>query len=274
MAVETQEKAFDCIRMVERKGKPRNSGITYARDRGLGLKRLEAVLEEAAEYIDILKMSGFFARLQPRELMRRKVELCREAGVEVGMGGALPENAMMQGPEVLKAFLEEVREMGFSTIEVCRQIVIMPLSHMLEILQMVKEDYGLRPIAEVGVAYGITPDETVFVDENKLIETMRRGLDAGAWKVLLESEGITESRHTKDYRWDVVSKVANSFDLEDVMFEGDDPNVYNRYVKDYGPEVNLFVDNSNVLRLEAVRRGGWGNHPIINRVATFYRSGK
>ena len=274
MVIETEKKAFDSIRMIERKGKPRNTGITYARDRGMGLRRLEAILEEAAEYIDILKMSGFYARLQSRELMRRKVELCREAGVEVGMGGALPEIAMLQGPEVLKAFLEEVREMGFTTIEVCRQIVIMPLSHMLEILQMVKEEYGLKPIAEVGVAYGITPDEPVFVDEDKLIGTMRRCLEAGAWKLLLESEGITESRHTQDYRWDVVSKVANSFDLDSIMFEGDDPNVFNRYVKDYGPEVNLFVDHSNVLRLEAVRRGGWGNHPIINRVATFYRTGR
>ena len=110
-----------------------------------------------------------------------------------------------------------------------------------------------------------------MIDETKLVRTMRRCLDAGACKVLLESEGITESRHKKDYRWDVVSTIANTFDLEDVMFEADDPEVYTNYIKHYGPEVNLFVDLSRVMQLEAARRGGWGMHPIVGRVATFYK---
>lgn len=271
MTARDDRKAFDNIRTIERQIKPRTQGLTYARDRGMGLKTLDAALEGCSEYVDILKLAGFAARLQSRELIRRKVEMCRQAGIEVGLGGAIFEIALLQGPAAVIAFLDEARELGISYVEICRAVAIVPVSHLLDLTALAKE-YGLKPIAEVGVAYGISPDEKVFVDETKLISTMRRFLEAGAHKILLESEGITESRHKEDYRWDVISKIAHTFPLESTMFEADDPEVYTRYIRDYGPEVNLFVDISRVLPLEAARRGGWGMHPIVNRVATFYRS--
>lgn len=264
-----EEKAFECIRMVERQAKPRTAGLTYARDLGMGLRALEAVFEGSGEYIDILKLTSFVPRIQSKKLIRDKIEMCRRYNVEVGLGGALLEIALLQGPDTVKRFLEEVRDFGITHIEVCRQAVIMPLSHLLELIAQVKE-MGLHPLAEVGVAYGITAEEEVYVDDAKLIGTMKKCMEAGAWKVLLESEGLTESRHKKDYRWDVVSKVANAFDLDDVIFEADDRDVYTRYITQYGPEVNLFVDYSRITHLECSRRGGWGKHPVINRVATYY----
>ena len=266
------ELAFQSVRLVERSGKPRATGITYARDRGLGLKALDAALESTSPYIDILKLSSFIPRLQPREVIRQKVALCRELGVQVGLGGALLEIALLQGQPVLKAFLQEVVDLGISHVEVCRQVAIISLPHLLDVIGLAK-GMGLEVLAEVGVAYGITADEPVYVDEAKLLSNMRACLAAGASMVLLESEGITESRHKKDQRWDVVSKIAGTFALNQLMFEADDPETYTRYIKEHGPEVNLFVDISRVLPLECARRGGWGMHPIINRVATFYKDG-
>ena len=43
------------------------------------------------------------------------------------------------------------------------------------------------------------------------------------------------------------------------MFEAADPEVFAWYVKSYGPEVNLFVDHSQIVQLECLR-GGLG-HP-------------
>jgi phosphosulfolactate synthase (CoM biosynthesis protein A) len=267
-----EEKAFECIRMVERQGKPRTAGLTYVRDLGLSPAALQLLFESCGEYIDILKLTSYVPRIQSKKLIRDKIALCRKHNVEVGLGGALLEIALLQGPKTVKAFLDEVRDLGITHVEVCRQAVIMPLSHLLDLIGLVKE-MGLHALAEVGVAYGITADEEVYVDDAKLIGTMKKCLEAGAWKVLLESEGLTESRHKKDYRWDVVSKVANAFNLDDVVFEADDRDVYTRYITQYGPEVNLFVDNARVTHLECSRLGGWGKHPVINRVATFY-SGK
>ena len=270
MTTQPPPKAFECVRMIERQGKPRTSGITYARDRGIGLGVLEGMLELFGEYIDILKLSGFSDRLMSKELILKKIELCRKYNVEVGLGGVMLEHALLQGPRVVKDFLKETQDMGIACIEVCRQVIIISLSHLLDVTHLINE-HDIKPIAEVGVAYGISPDEEVYVDETKLIETMRRFHEAGAWKVLLESEGITESRYKKDWRWDVVSKVANTLDIEYLMFEADDRDVYTRYIKDYGPDVNLFVDITRVVHLEGSRRGGWGKHPVVNRVATFYR---
>ena len=40
-----------------------------------------------------------------------------------------------------------------------------------------------------------------------------------------------------------------------------------RFVKSYGPDVNLFVDHSQIVQLEALRRGVWG--PNWGRVLTY-----
>jgi phosphosulfolactate synthase (CoM biosynthesis protein A) len=264
------DRAFECVRIVRRPRKPRERGLTYVRDVGLSTVELRSVLESAGDYIDILKLGAFSPRLQSRELIARKVELCRAAGVEVGLGGVMLELAVLQGPRVVYQLLDEVTRLGIRYVEVSRSLAILSVDHLAALVTAVQRA-GLRPIAEVGVAYGIGPDDPVDVDERRVIATMARCLEAGAWKVLLESEGLTESRHPDEFRWDVVSTVAHAFPLDSLMFEADDPLVWNRYVYDLGPEVNLFVDHSRVLRLEASRLGGWAQpQKVVNRVATFY----
>jgi hypothetical protein len=46
-----------------------------------------------------------------------------------------------------------------------------------------------------------------------------------------------------------------------------------RYVKTYGPEVNLFVDHSQVVQLECLRRGIWGTKSLWGRVLTYKGGG-
>jgi phosphosulfolactate synthase (CoM biosynthesis protein A) len=267
---EQSRRAFDCIRTIYRPGKPRERGLTYVRDVGLSTIALQDVLESAGDYMDILKLGAFSPRLQSRELIAHKVRLCHAAGVEVGVGGVMLEIAVLQGPRVVLKLFAEMVDLGIGYVEVSRSLAILSAEHMAALVAAAR-DAGLRPIAEVGVAYGIGPDDPVEVDERRLVATMQRCLDAGAWKVLLESEGITESRHPTEFRWDVVSTVAHSLPLDSLMFEADDPLVWNRYIYDLGPEVNLFVDHSRVLRLEASRLGGWAQpQTVVNRVATFY----
>jgi phosphosulfolactate synthase (CoM biosynthesis protein A) len=65
---------------------------------------------------------------------------------------------------------------------------------------------------------------------------------------MIESEGITES--VEAWRTDVPGRFANALGLDRVMFEAADPEVFAWYVKNYGPEVNLFVDHSQIVQLE------------------------
>ncbi len=266
----SERRGFDFLRAVERPGKPRTRGVTYVRDVGLSTVSLADLLESAGEYVDVLKLGGYTPRVQSHDLLLRKVRMCRDAGVDVGLGGVILELAVLQGPAAVYQLLDYVKELGLTHVEVSRSFAILSVDDLTAVVRAVR-DAGLLPVAEVGVAYGIEPDDDVDIDLARVITTMERCLDAGAWKVLLESEGITESRRPEDFRWDVVSAVAHALPLDRLMFEADDRLVWNRYIHDLGPHVNLFVDHSRVLRLEASRLGGWGQPTtVVHRVATFY----
>jgi phosphosulfolactate synthase (CoM biosynthesis protein A) len=84
---------------------------------------------------------------------------------------------------------------------------------------------------------------------------------------MIESEGITEN--VRAWRTDVVAQLAGALGLERVMFEAADPEVFAWYVKYYGPEVNLFVDHSQIVQLECLRSGIWGTKSLWGRVVTY-----
>lgn len=53
--------------------------------------------------------------------------------------------------------------------------------------------------------------------------------------------------------------------LEKVMFEAADPEIFAWYLKQYDPEVNLFVDHSQIV-LECLRSEPWGpQEPVGTR---------
>jgi phosphosulfolactate synthase (CoM biosynthesis protein A) len=84
---------------------------------------------------------------------------------------------------------------------------------------------------------------------------------------MIESEGITENVRT--WRTDVVARIVNALGLERVMFEAADPEVFAWYIKNYGPEVNLFVDHSQIVQLECLRSGIWGTKSLWGRVVSY-----
>jgi len=53
------------------------------------------------------------------------------------------------------------------------------------------------------------------------------------------------------------------------MFEAADPDVFAWYIKNYGADVNLFVDHSQIVQLECLRAGIWGTKSLWGRVATY-----
>jgi phosphosulfolactate synthase (CoM biosynthesis protein A) len=96
---------------------------------------------------------------------------------------------------------------------------------------------------------------------------MKRHLDAGAEMIMVESEGITEN--VSKWRTDVVARIASDVGLPRVMFEAADPSVFGWYVKTYGPQVNLFVNHSQIVQLECERSGIWGTTSLWGRVVTY-----
>jgi phosphosulfolactate synthase (CoM biosynthesis protein A) len=133
---------------------------------------------------------------------------------------------------------------------------------------------GLKAKPEVGIQFGAggatTPDELAAEgthDVAWVIQLARRFLDAGAYQIMIESEGITENVRT--WRTDVPARFIDALGLDRIMFEAADPEVFAWYIKHYGPEVNLFVDHSQIVQLESLRQGIWGTASLWGRVVTY-----
>jgi phosphosulfolactate synthase (CoM biosynthesis protein A) len=85
--------------------------------------------------------------------------------------------------------------------------------------------------------------------------------------IMIESEGITEN--VRSWRTEVPARIVEALGLTKVMFEAADPGVFAWYVKHYGPDVNLFVDHSQIAQLECLRSGIWGPSALWGRVVTY-----
>ena len=126
---------------------------------------------------------------------------------------------------------------------------------------------GRRYLEDVLETMGVYVDALKFAGGSFSLMPRTVVKEAGAYMIMIESEGITEN--VKTWRTDVPAKIANALGIEKVMFEAADPEVFAWYIKNYGPEVNLFVDHSQVVQLECLRSGIWGTKSLWGRVVTY-----
>jgi phosphosulfolactate synthase (CoM biosynthesis protein A) len=271
------DRAFDFIRVNERQPKPRTRGITEIRGpyyTMMGPRYLEDILETMGEHVDALKFAGGGFVLMPRDAVRRMIEIAHRYDVLVSTGGFI-EYVLTQGPEVVGRYIAECRELGFDIVELSSGFISLPTDDWLRLVEAVQRA-GLKAKPEVGIQFGAGGDTTAeeleaegVRDPAWVIDQARRFLDAGAYMIMIESEGITENVTT--WRTDVVARIINALGLEQVMFEAADPAVFEWYIKNYGAEVNLFIDHSQIVQAESLRRGTWGTKSMWGRVLTYKR---
>ena len=170
-------------------------------------------------------------------------------------------------------YIGECRDLGFDIIEISSGFITLPADDWLRLVERVQQA-GLKAKPEVGVQFGAGGatraeelEQEGTRDVERAIRLARRFLDAGAYLIMIESEGITEN--VKRWRTDVAARIVDALGLERVMFEAADPDVFAWYVKNYGPEVHLFVDHSQIVQLECLRAGIWGTADLWGKVVTY-----
>jgi phosphosulfolactate synthase (CoM biosynthesis protein A) len=267
--------AFDFLRMNEREGKPRQRGVTEIRGpyySVMGKRYLSDVLETMGQYVDSLKFAGGSFTLIPDEALKEIIETAHAHDVMVSTGGFI-EYVLTQGEEAVDKYIEACREVGFDIIELSGGFISIPTDDWLRLVERVQKA-GLKAKPEVGIQFGAGGDTAAGElqaegtrDPEWMIAQARRFIDAGAYMIMIESEGITEN--ADPWRTDVPAEVINSLGLEKVMFEAADPEAFAWYIKNYGAEVNLFVDHSQIVQLETLRRGIWGTKSLWGRVLTY-----
>lgn len=269
------ERAFSFLPLNVRAPKPRSRGITEIRGpyyTPMGRRYLEDVLETMGSYVDALKFAGGSFALMPRKVVRELIELCHRHDVAVSTGGFI-ERVLTYGRDAVDAYLRECKELGFDIVEVSTGFITIPTDDWLRLVERVAK-LGLKAKPEVGIQFGAGGATTAAElaaegtrDVGWAVEQAKRFLDAGAYMIMIESEGITES--VTAWRTDVPARFVSALGLDKVMFEAADPEVFAWYIKNYGPEVNLFVDHSQIVQLEALRSGIWGTKSLWGRVVTF-----
>ena len=273
--LEDSERAFAFLKVNQRPGKPRSRGITEIRGpyyTPMGKRYLQDVLETVGAYVDALKFAGGSFALMPKRAVRELIDLCHAHDVLVSTGGFI-EYVLGQGSEAVHRYLGECKELGFDIVEVSSGFITVPPDDLLRLVQEVQKT-GLKAKPEVGIQFGAGGASAAAEleaegtrDPEWAIGQARRFLEAGAYQIMIESEGITEN--VRAWRTDVVARIANILGPERVMFEAADPEVFAWYIKNYGPEVNLFVDHTQIVQLECLRSGIWGTKSLWGRVLTY-----
>ncbi len=269
------ERAFSFLRVNDRPPKPRQRGITEIRGpyySPMGLRYLQDLFETMGIYIDSLKFAGGSFSLMPRRVIREMLDYCHQNDVNVSTGGFI-EHVLTQGPEAVDRYIRECKDLGFDIIEISSGFITIPTDDWLRLVEKVQKA-GMKAKPEVGIQFGAggaTSAEELEAEGTRdptwAILQAQRFIDAGAYMIMIESEGITEN--VKTWRTDVVAKIIDALGLEKPMFEAADPEVFAWYVKNYGPEVNLFVDHSQIVQLECLRSGLWGTKSLWGRVLTY-----
>lgn len=247
-------RAFASIPVIARSEKPRGYGITMIIDYGMGLRQQEDLLTVAGSYVDLAKIRVGSGALYESALLRSKIDLYKRHGVDVFPGGQFLEYALAQGS--LAAYLAEVRDLGFSLVEVSDNRLEIALEEKIKVIRTAIEEYGLRVLAETGSKVASTAAEDLLGD-------IKSSLEAGAWKVLLEAaeffdEGV--------FKRELIEEVQRAGDPTKLIFEIPTRHArgvtnYDRYsletwlVRNLGIEVNIGnVAPEEVLQLESLRR--------------------
>jgi len=269
------ERSFSFLRVNERQGKPRNRGLTEIRGpyySVAGRCYLEDLLEMMGAYVDSLKFAGGSFTLMPEQAVRDIIELCHKHDVLVSTGGFI-EHVLVQGADAVRRYVSECKKLGFDIIEISAGFVSIPTDDWLRLIELVRKS-GLKAKPEVGIQFGAggatSPEELKAEgtrDASWAIAQATRFLDAGAEIIMIESEGITEN--VDPWRTDVPAKFIDAIGMEKLMFEAADPDVFEWYIKNYGVDVNLFIDHSQIVQLECLRAGIWGTKSLWGRVVTF-----
>jgi phosphosulfolactate synthase (CoM biosynthesis protein A) len=277
----TIRKAFDFVEISEVPPKPRKTGVIEIRGPYYApttIGYVKDLLEMWGEYIDGFKFAGGSMRLLSVDMLKNILKVCHDHDVYVSTGGFV-ERIIVQGTDAVDRYLEECKSLGFDVVEVSSGLAPIPLEDKVEIVRQVKK-MGMIPKPEISLMIGAGAGTHIVGYKPKLrsvddlLKEARAHLNAGAHIMMLESEGITEDLPPSKWRTDVIKKLVSEFGFELWMFESSDPPVFKWYLKNFGSNINLFIDHSQIVEYTAWRTKLWGDPEIWKGKTLSYKSEK
>ncbi|KAJ3794805.1 2R-phospho-3-sulfolactate synthase [Lentinula aff. detonsa] len=275
--------------------KPRSHGLTEIRGPyyyPVTQTYLDELLSDWGEFVDGVKFAGGAFSLMPEERLRGLIETAHKHNVYVSTGGYIEKvlSSSNGNRAVIQKYLETCKNMGFDVLEISSGFLSIPTDDWADLVEMTAKA-GLKPKPEVGIQWGAGGDASVAElesagtrDPKWLIDRAKTFLEAGAYMIMIESEGITEN--VRSWRTDVISSVTSALPKDKIMrafpnslfvhlaklsvnrFEAADPEVFAYHIQNQGATANLFVDHSQIVQLACLRKGIWGTGSTFGKIVT------
>lgn len=273
---------FKFVDLEELPPKPRKAGLTEIRGpyyEAFTVQQLKDLLSTWGYYIDGFKFAGGVQALLDFKTVKAFTETAHEHGVYVNTGGFI-ERIVIQDPKNIDRYLQETQELGFDVVEVSSGMFEhpddFPLDKQISIVKKV-EKLGMKPKPEITIMSGVGGGVQEFAYQKKvqavkstemLLEEGRRFFEAGAYMLMIESEGITEGiSDPKNWRKDVIFALIEAFGVEKLMFEvspEDDEarKTFKWYLKNVDKKINLMMNAKNIVEFNAWRLKLWGDRTL------------
>ena len=243
---------FEFLTLPERTTKPRESGLTHVLDKGLSLDQVRQFLEVSGDYVDIVKLGWGTAVVTPN--VKEKIALYQSSGIPVCFGGTFFEVCLRQGK--FEEYLALVDECGMECVEISDGTVAMEEEDKLAILRRLSKQY--KVLSEVG-----SKDEAVVITPTRWVDSIKRELEAGAWKVITEgreSGTVGIYRPTGDVKDGLLEEIRTAFDTSRILFEAPIKKQQAWFIKEFGTNVNLGnIPPEEVISVETLRVGMRGD---------------
>jgi phosphosulfolactate synthase (CoM biosynthesis protein A) len=276
------QRSFKFVDLKELPPKPRKSGLIEIRGpyyEAFTVSQLKGLLETWGFYIDGFKFAGGIQALLEPKTVKAFTDLAHQHHVYVNTGGFI-ERIVIQDPNNVDAYLNETKALGFDVVEVSNGMFEHPddftLNDQIEIVKKIKK-LGLKPKPEITIMSGVGGGSKEFDYKEKikasksveqLLEEGERFFEAGAYMLMIESEGMTEGiENPKEWRSDVIFALIKKFGHEKLMFEispeDDEARMtFKWYLKNVSPEVNLMMNAKNIVEFNAWRLHLWGDREL------------
>jgi phosphosulfolactate synthase len=222
-------------------------------DKGLGLRQTRDLLELAGHCVDYLKLSFGTSALYPLDVLKSKLQLIREHGVESYPGGTFLEVAHVQGRT--RQYISRVAELGFDAVEISDGTVPMTTEERMAAISFACAE-GLKVFTEVGKKH---PADQV--PKLQLREQITADLEEGACKVIVEGresgKGVVIFDHNGSVNEDELEYLAQAVaDVAQLIWEAPLKKQQEALIMRFGPNVNLGnIPPQEVLAVESLRVG-------------------
>ena len=232
----------------ERTKKPRENGLTMMMDRGLSINDTKNFIDMCSPHTDIVKLGFGTSAISPH--VRAKIDLYKEAGLMVYIGGTLFEAFIIRG--MFEEYKQLLRNWNIEMCEVSDGSINISHEDKCNYIKDLAKEF--KVVSEVG-----SKDENKLIAPYKWIELMRMELKAGSWKVIAEArEGGNVGIYNKegDVRSDLIDEILTEISCENILWEAPRKTQQVWFIKMLGSNVNLGnISWDEIIPLETLRIG-------------------